>query len=100
MNEEAAALVGDARREAERRRAAAVADAEGMLADARQRAEVVRAAAASQAVEAAAAERATLLDAARRDADDHGGAADRLSSLVDRVVAVVRAAGVDRERAR
>ena len=58
-----------ARREAERRRDAAVERAEALLSDARQRADVVRAAAAAEAVEAAAAERATLLDGARHDAE-------------------------------
>lgn len=101
VNQQAADLIAEAHREAERRRLAAAGRAEGLLADARQRAEAARAAAAAAAVEAAADERAELLDRARRDAEDlTGRAAERLPILVDRVVAEVRATGADREPAR
>jgi hypothetical protein len=96
VGEEAADLVGAARREAERRRAAAVQRAQQLLGDARHRADVVRAAAATEAVQAAVGERAALLDGARRDAEQVSRrAADQLTELVDRVVATIRAPGVD-----
>lgn len=99
--EEATDLVATARREADRRRAASVEDANVRLAEARQRAEAVRATAAAKAVADAAEERAALLDGARRDAAEVAGrAAEQLPLLVDRIVAVVGTAAMDREPTR
>ena len=94
-------MVGDAGRDAEQRRAAAVQNADFVLAAARGDAEIERATATAAAVEASTRERAELLDAARRDADGIAShAAERLPTLTDRLVATVRAAGPDREPAR
>jgi vacuolar-type H+-ATPase subunit H len=101
LNGQAADLIAEAGRAADRRRADAVAEAEELVTDARRRAEASRAAAASAAVEDAVEERDALLDGARRDAAEiNRRAAERLPRLVDRVVAVVRTTGSDLEAVR
>ena len=87
---EAAALGEEARREAERRRAAAAADAEAVLAQARRRAEVARGRAEAEARAAASREAREIAVAAQREAARiRSQGRSRIPPLVDDVLALL-----------
>jgi hypothetical protein len=91
---EAETIVAGGRGEAERRRVTAAQQVAELLAGAQQEADAARALGAAAAIASAAGEQEGLLDRARSDAAKiRNGTSEQLPILVDRVVAVVRAAG-------